>query len=86
MYSLTELCDWLQDIVENEMPDRYWVRAEIASMSVRGHCYMELVEKAENGILSAKVRATCWSNVYGMLSAYFAQETGQALHVGMQVL
>lgn len=86
VYSLTELCDWLQDIVENEMPDRYWVRAEIASMSVRGHCYMELVEKAENGILSAKVRATCWSNVYGMLSAYFAQETGQALHVGMQVL
>ena len=45
-----------------------------------------LVEKAENGILSAKVRATCWSNVYGMLSAYFTQETGQTLHVGMQVL
>jgi exodeoxyribonuclease VII large subunit len=86
VYSLTELCDWLQDVVETEMPARYWVRAEIASMSVRGHCYMELVEKAENGILSAKVRATCWSNVYGMLSAYFAQETGQALHVGMQVL
>ena len=86
VYSLTELCDWLQDVVETEMPARYWVRAEIASMSVRGHCYMELVEKAENGILSAKVRATCWSNVYGMLLAYFAQETGQALHVGMQVL
>ena len=86
VYSLTELCDWLQDVVETEMPARYWVRAEIASMSVRGHCYMELVEKAENGILSAKVRATCWSNLYGMLSAYFAQETGQALHVGMQVL
>ena len=86
VYNLRELCEWLQDIVGNEMPDRYWVRAEIASMSVRGHCYMELVEKAENGILSAKVRATCWSNVYGMLSAYFAQETGQALHVGMQVL
>ena len=86
VYNLRELCEWLQDIVGSEMPDRYWVRAEIASMSVRGHCYMELVEKAENGILSAKVRATCWSNVYGMLSAYFAQETGQALHVGMQVL
>ena len=86
VYNLRELCEWLQDIVGSEMPDRYWVRAEIASMSVRGHCYMELVEKAENGILSAKVRATCLSNVYGMLSAYFAQETGQALHVGMQVL
>ena len=75
-YSLSELCDWLGEVVENELPDRYWVRAEIASMSVRGHCYMELVEKAENGILAAKVRATCWSNVYALLSAYFAQETG----------
>ena len=85
-YSLSELCDWIGKVVENDLPDRYWVRAEIASMSVRGHCYMELVEKAENGILAAKVRATCWSNVYSLLSAYFAQETGQVLHAGLQVL
>ena len=85
-YSLLELCDWLGEVVETELPDRYLVRAEIASMSVRGHCYMELVEKAENGILAAKVRATCWSNVYSLLSAYFAQETGQVLHAGLQVL
>jgi exodeoxyribonuclease VII large subunit len=44
------------------------------------------VEKSENGILAAKMRATCWSNVYALLSAYFAQETGQSLHVGLQVL
>ena len=86
VYNLRELCEWLQDIVGSEMPDRYWVRAEIASMSVRGHCYMELIEKADNGILAAKVRATCWSNMYGLLSAYFTQETGESLHVGLQVL
>ncbi len=85
-YSLSELCEWIQDVVGNDMPDRYWVRAEIASMSVRGHCYMELVEKSENGILAAKMRATCWSNVYALLSAYFTQETSQSLHVGLQVL
>ena len=85
-YSLSELCGWIQAMVENDLSDRYWVRAEIASMSVRGHCYMELVEKAENGILAAKLRATCWSNVYALLSAYFAQETGQVLHAGLQVL
>ena len=85
-YSLSELCEYIQEVLENDLPERYWVRAEIGSMSVRGHCYMELVEKAENGILSAKMRATCWNNVYALLSAYFAQETGQALHVGMQVL
>ncbi len=85
-YSLKELCDWIQEIVENDLPNHYWVCAEIASMSVRGHCYMELVEKAENGILAAKVRATCWNNVYNLLSAYFVQETGQSLHVGLQVM
>ena len=62
------------------------MRAEIASLSARGHCYIELVEKAENNTLAAKVRATCWNNVYSLLSAYFIQETGQALRVGMQVL
>ena len=85
-YSLSELCSEIQEVVENDLMERYWVRAEIASLSTRGHCYMELVEKAEDNTLAAKVRATCWNNVYGLLSAYFIQETGQALRVGMQVL
>ena len=85
-YSLLELCTEIQEVVENDLLERYWVRAEIASLSARGHCYMELVEKAEDNMLAAKVRATCWSNVYSLLSAYFIQETGQTLRVGMQVL
>ena len=85
-YSLSELCTEIQEVVENDLLERYWVRAEIASLSARGHCYMELVEKAENNTLAAKLRATCWNNVYSLLSAYFIQETGQALRVGMQVL
>ena len=85
-YSLSELCAEIQEVVENNLLERYWVRAEIASLSARGHCYMELVEKATDNMLAAKVRATCWSNVYSLLSAYFIQETGQALRVGMQVL
>ena len=85
-YSLSELCAEIQEVVENDLLERYWVRAEIASLSARGHCYMELVEKAEDNMLAAKVRATCWSNVYSLLSAYFIQETGQALRIGMQVL
>ena len=85
-YSLTELCNRIQQVVDNGLSEHYWVRAEIASISERTHCYMELIEKADNGILAAKMRATCWSNIYHLLSAYFAQETGQSLHIGMQVL
>lgn len=85
-YSLSELCAEIQEVVENDLLECYWVRAEIASLSARGHCYMELVEKAEDNMLAAKVRATCWSNVWSLLSGYFVQETGQTLRVGMQVL
>ena len=85
-YRLSELCEYIQETLESDLPERYWVRAEVGSMNVRGHCYMELVEKGDNGLLSAKIRATCWSNIYALLSVYFAQEAGQKLCVGMQVL
>ena len=85
-YSLIELCDQIDEVLSVELAESYWVRAEIASLTERGHCYMELVEKARNNSIAAKVRATCWSHVYHLLATYFANETGQALSVGMQVL
>lgn len=85
-YTLSELCQAIEQVLQFEFGDTYWVRAEIASLTERGHCYMELVEKAKNNTVAAKVRATCWQQVYHLLSAYFATETGQTLAVGMQVL
>ena len=85
-YSLLELCDCIDEALQSKLEETYWVRAEIASLTERGHCYMELVEKAKNNSIAAKVRATCWSHVYHLLVAYFANETGQMLSVGMQVL
>lgn len=85
-YSLLELCSCIDEALSMELNDTYWVRAEIASLTERGHCYMELVEKAKNNAIAAKLRATCWQQVYHLLSAYFATETGQTVSVGMQVL
>lgn len=85
-YSLTELSLCISDAIQFELDDTYWVRAEIASLSQRGHCYMELVEKADNSTIQAKMRATCWSHTYQLLAPYFAAETGQTLAPGMQVL
>ena len=85
-YTLSELCSCIDEALGMELNDTYWVRAEIASLTERGHCYMELVEKAKNNAIAAKLRATCWQHVYHLLSAYFANETGQTLAVGMQVL
>jgi len=85
-YSLSEICGFIEDIIAMET-ETYWVRAEIASISEKsGHCYLDLVEKADTGLLAAKLRATCWQNVYAMLKPYFEQETGSHLQAGMQIL
>ena len=84
--SLSELCAELDQTIQQGFPDTYWVRSEIASLTDRGHCYLELVEKADHGMFAAKMRATCWSNVWQLISAYFMQETGKRPEVGMQVL
>ena len=94
---LSELCALIEDTLSMDLADRYWVRAEIASLSQRGgHAYFELVEPTEgagvtsvergNGGVIAKVRATCWSNIYTMLKPYFEEQSGLPLQVGMQVL
>lgn len=84
--SLSELCVLLDESLQQAFPATYWVRAEIASLTDRGHCYMELVEKADRGMFAAKMRATCWSNTWQLISAYFVQETGKRPEPGMQVL
>jgi len=84
--SLSELCALLDEQIQQSFPSTYWVRAEIAQLTDKGHCYLELVEKADRGIFAAKMRATCWSNTWQLLSAYFLQETGRRPEAGMQVL
>lgn len=87
-YTLSELCSHIASVLHAEFDTSYWVRAEIASISSKGgHGYLELIEKADGAITpTARMRATCWANIYTMLSAYFEQETGSRLQVGMQVL
>lgn len=84
--SLSELCALLDEQIQQAFPSTYWVRAEIAQLTDKGHCYIELVEKSEKNIFAAKMRATCWSNTWQLLSAYFLQETGRRPEAGMQVL
>ncbi len=87
-YSLSELCRYMAEALEMTMPDLYWVRAEISSLSERGgHAYFELVEKAKHGgVFEAKIRAICWANIYNLLKPYFYAQTEQPLQVGLQVL
>ena len=47
--SLSELQRRIKSAVEESLPLPVWVAAEIAELKVNysGHCYLELVEKAE---------------------------------------
>ena len=64
-----------------------WVIAETSDLRVvRGHCYMELVEKDQRGTTVAKVSAAIWASSYGRLNDKFKAATGSDLKTGMKVL
>ena len=92
--SLRELQQRIKSAIEDSLPLPVWVVAEISDIKVNsysGHCYMELVEKAEavrggTSTPKAQARAVIWRNQYAMLSAYFLSQTGSCLQVGMKIL
>ena len=87
--TLYELGRLIRLTLREGLPDAYWVQAELSEVreAYNGHCYIELVQKAEKGnTLLAKARGTIWANVYKMLRLYFESATGQVFTAGIKVL
>lgn len=65
-----------------------WVIAELSDVGVKGgHCYMELVEKDERGVTTARLRATIWANNFAYrIKPKFEQATGQPFKSGIKVM
>ena len=87
--SLFELNGFVKQALHNQLPDTYWVQAELSDVrsNSSGHCYLEFVQKDTGGNhLIAKARGTIWSNIFKMLKPYFEQETGQQFASGIKVL
>lgn len=85
--TLSQLNTLVKDAIEGSMDFSYWVQAEISSLSVRGHCYMDLVEKDDRSNTPvAKARANCWANQWQYVSHNFLEVTGSPLASGMKVL
>ncbi len=88
-FSLLELNRQVRNAVRDALPEAYWLRAETSDVRVNrnGHCYLEFVEKDEEGhSIIAKARGVIWSNIYRLLSPFFEQETGQQFTSGLNVL
>lgn len=87
--TLYELNSLIRETLEIEMPDEYWVEAELSeAREVNGHCYMELIQTSDNqrSTVMAKASAKCWRNTWMLLRPHFERVTGQQLHAGMKVL
>lgn len=84
---LLELQTMLKESIEEAFPERFWVKAEISSLSPRanGHCYLSLVQ-SDKGKIIAECKAMIWKWNYLQLKAYFEQETSQELKAGLTVL
>ena len=91
--TLKQLQQQIKSAVEGALPLPVWVVAEVAELKVNysGHCYLELVEKSEpkrggSSTPTAQARAVIWRSQWAMVAAYFRQQTGSELGVGMKIL
>jgi exodeoxyribonuclease VII large subunit len=87
--TLLELNALVRRSIEQCLPDEYWVQAELSEVHPHsnGHCYLEFVQKAANGLQTlAKARGIIWNNVFAVLKPYFEKNTGQAFAAGIKVL
>ena len=86
--TLYELNSLVREVIDCEMPNEYWVEAELSECrESRGHCYMELIQKDEQSATPiAKASAKCWASKWMLIRPYFERTTGQRLHTGMKVL
>ena len=86
--TLYELNALVRDTLALQMPDEYWVEAELSeAREVRGHCYMELIQKDDRSNTPvAKASAKCWASTWQLVRPHFMRVTGQQVHAGMKVL
>ncbi len=86
--TLYELNNMLSIVVGNAFQKQYNVAAEISELRVNGsgHCYMELIEKDEQGNTVAKARANIWASTFRKLQPFFEYSTGISLKAGIKIL
>ena len=83
---LSELLLQVKENLEEGFPEEVWVRAEVASIQVKGslsrpgHCYMELCDP------SSRVRAIAWQYNWIQISQRFREATGGDIEPGIKIL
>lgn len=87
--TLSALAARLSEAVATAFSKQVWVVAEVSECKVggSGHCYLSLVERAEEGgSPKAEMRAAIWASKYRLIEGYFRQSTGLNLQAGLKIL
>ena len=87
-FSLLELNSLVREAVECELPNEYWVEAELSECRESyGHCYMDLIQRKDNAATPvARASAKCWASKWHIIRPYFERTTGQQIRNGLKVL
>lgn len=88
-YTLLQLNKLVKSVMTESFRETIWVTGEIHEMNENstGHCYLELVEKAEkNDQIIARAKTTIWVMTWRMLKPYFETATGQEMQSGLKVM
>ncbi|PNY81289.1 exodeoxyribonuclease VII large subunit [Deinococcus koreensis] len=82
---LSEVLDYVGQVIARGVPGAVWVRAEVASLTDRRHLYLDLVQLGEDGEV-ARCRATVWARDRSLLEAKFRKATGGGFSAGQKLL
>jgi len=87
-YSLYEVTTSIKSVIEINIKQKYWIKAEINRLNyypASGHCYPELVEKKDGKII-AQIKGIIWRDNYLRINENFKNVLKEPLKDGIKIL
>jgi exodeoxyribonuclease VII large subunit len=85
--SLSQLLTGVSQAVAAAYRSGVWTRVEVVKVDARrGHVYLELTERSQDGGSLAQARATIWADTANAIVPQFEQATGAVLGPGIKLL
>lgn len=88
VFTLLEVTKSIQKTIAERYKTTYWIKAEMNKLnfySHSGHCYPELVEKA-NGKVIAQIKCNLWKDDYRNINNNFLKVLKEPLKEGIKIL
>ena len=88
IFSLSEVALSIQKTIAERYTSSFWIKAEMNKLNhypQSGHCYPELVEKADGKIV-AEIRSTIWKDDFQRINNHFMEVLQEPLKNGISIL